>query len=248
MSVLLLVSLLALSAGVPVAQTAPPGTILPVRLNSGISSSHSRPGQKITARIMQRVSLPGGLEIRAGSKLVGHVIRVRAASRGQGAEIAFRFDTLRASGSSVPLAVSLRALASFMEMEDARIPPMGPDRGTSEEDYTTVQVGGDVVYRGGGPVMHGGEVVGRPVPGGVLVRLRANPERGCRGSLGDDARLESLWLFSSAACGTYGLPHVIIRHAGRTAPAGEIVLSASEGRVNVRGGAGMLLRVLPAGE
>jgi len=248
MSVLLLVALFALSAGASAPQTIPAGTILPVRLDTTLSLSRCKPGEPIRARVMQAVPLPDGTVIRAGSKVLGRVIRVSGSSGAEGGEIAIRFDTLKTSRTSVPLTLSLRALASFMDVEEAQIPDMGPDRGTSAEDYTTNQIGGDVVYRGGGPVMSAGEIVGKPAPYGVLVHPRANPEQGCRGAIFGNRQPQALWVFGSAACGTYGLPGVSIKHAGRTAPAGEIVLTSQAKGGEVRGGAGMLLRVIDEGE
>jgi hypothetical protein len=247
MNPLLFIALLALFPGVSGPQTIPAGTILPVRLNTSLSSSKSRPGQRITARVMQAVPLPDGGVIRAGSKLVGHVIRVSSPSDKGSAEIAFQFDSLRTSRSSASLTVSLRAMASFMETEDAQVPAMGADRGTMPAAYTTVQVGNDVVYRGGGPVMNGHEVVGKPVPDGVLVHLRPNPDAGCGGAFDTNDRPQALWVFSSDACGAYGLPLLSIIRTGRDAPLGEIVLSARAGGLKVPSGTGMLLRVIHEG-
>jgi len=247
MGTFLLFALLALSAGTVGRQSMLPGTILPVRLDTTLSVTKCKAGQRITARVMQRVPLPDGTAIRAGTRVVGHVIQVSRANNGEGGEIRFRFDRLKISRSPVPITISLRALASFMEIEDAQIPGMGPDRGTSDADYTTVQVGGDVVYRGGGPVMNGGEVVGEPAPDGVLVHPVANPEGGCRGAAYGNDRLQAFWLFSADACGTYGLNGVSIGHAGRRMPVGEIVLTSRARKLEVGGGAGMLLRVLGEG-
>ena len=248
MSIVLLLALWALPATLSNPQVIPAGTILPVRLDTALTPRKCKPGEPIHARLMQAVRLPDGRTIRAGAKVAGHVIRISGPDDAEGGEIAFRFDRMKTSRTTIPVTVSLRALASFMEIEDARIPAMGPDRGTSEEDYTTQQVGGDVVYRGGGPVMSRGRVVGVPVPDGVLVRPLANPEGGCRGAIYGNDHPQALWLFAADACGTYGLPHVTIRHAGRSAPIGEIVLRAGKGHLNVRGGAGMLLRVIQEGD
>ena len=111
------------------------------------------------------------------------------------------------------------------------------------EVWTTVQIGGDTVYRGGGPVESTLGIMGRPVPDGVLVRLASNPERGCRGAIGGDNALQALWVFSADACGAYSLPNLKIRHAGRTNPFGEIVLESKSGELKIGAGAGLLLRV-----
>lgn len=234
---------LALAAGLRAENSIPAGTILPVSLNSTLSSAKCKAGQIITARIMQDVPLPGGSTIHAGAKVVGHVVSVTPASASSAASISVRFDTLKTSHGNIPVTTNLRAIASFVEVEQAQIPTTGPDRGTPASAWTTVQIGGDAVYRGGGPVEGFQGKVGEPVYDGVLSRLSANPDRGCRGEIEANSAPQALWVFSSDACGAYGLPNLTIRHAGRTNPAGEIVLESTKGQVNVHAGAGMLLRV-----
>jgi hypothetical protein len=77
----------------------------------------------------------------------------------------------------------------------------------------------------------------------VIGRVRANPDRNCRGAIDGNDRPQALWLFSADACGVYGYRHLKIEHAGRTNPIGEITLSAERGEINIRGGSAMLLRV-----
>ncbi|MFZ3264682.1 MAG: hypothetical protein WA172_11840 [Terriglobales bacterium] len=222
----------------------PAGTILPVALNSSINSKKSKPGQVITARIMQDVPLSAGEKIPAGSKVIGHVIGASEANNG-GARLSLRFDTLVTRKQRIPINTSLRALASGTTIWEAQLPMTGPDRGTSENSWTTVQVGGDeVVYRGGGPVVEGHEIVGRPTMDGVLVRVDSVSGNRCRGELDSNDRLQALWVFSSDACGAYGLPHVTIEQAGRSNPVGTIVLRSDQPELNIRGGGGMLLRVI----
>jgi len=243
MKALIFIALLAVSTDLAGQQMIPPGTAIPVRLESSLSSSKSKPGQEIKARVMQAVPLAGKTLIPRGAKLLGHVISVTPSASGAGSQISFQFDRLSFSGRIIPITVHLRALASMMEIYDAQIPSVGADRGTPPASYTTVQVGGEVVYRGGGPVMSGSEVVGEPVPYGVLVRLNSQPGKPCRGATPGDDQPQALWLFSSDACGAYGFPHVTIAHAGRTNPAGVVVLAADDGALKILGGSGMLLRV-----
>lgn len=238
-----LIAFFAIPSGLRAANSIPPGTILPVSLNSTLSSAKSRPGQIITARIMQDVPLPDGSAIRAGAKVIGHITSVTPASNRARGSISIRFDTLKLRHGNTPITTSLRAIASFVEVEQAQIPITGPDRGTSDSSWTTVQVGGDAVYRGGGPVQGFGGKVGKPVYNGVLSRVDANPARGCRGELDSNSAPQALWVFSSDACGAYGLPNIKIRGAGRADRAGDITVESTKGQLKVSAGAGILLRV-----
>jgi hypothetical protein len=235
-------SLLMFAADLFAQNTIPSGTILPVALNSSLNSRKTKPGQVITARVMQDVPLLGST-IHAGAKVVGRVIDVKPANGGSGAQISFRFDTLVVSKRRLPITTNLRAAASMMAVEAAQLPESGPDRGTSQNAWTTDQIGGEVVYRGGGPVADGLRTVGEPTYGGVLVHVSAKPGTPCRGDIEGNDRLQALWVFSSDACGVYDFADLKIVHAGRSNPVGEITLASDKGDVNVRAGSGMLLRV-----
>ncbi len=221
----------------------PAGTILPVGLNSSLNSRKLKPGQIIHGRVMQDVPLAPGSKIHAGTKVIGHVIDVKPANGAGGGQVSLRFDTLMVSKQRVPITANLRALASPMDVEAAQVPESGPDRGTSQAAWTTDQIGGEVVYRGGGPVANGLRSVGEPTYGGVLVRVSAKPGTNCRGDMEGNDRLQALWVFSSDACGTYGFADLALVHAGRSNPVGEISLASDHGDINVRAGSGMLLRV-----
>ena len=224
----------------------PAGIILPVRLNNSISSRKAKPGQEVTARIMQNVPLPDRRRIREGARVVGHIVSVETPPGSSGARVSFKFESLIVSGKTFPISVSLRAIASLGEVEDAQLPFFGADRGTGDTAYTTVQVGGDVVYRGGGHVMEHGVIVGEPVYDGVLARVAANPDGPCRSDVNANEWPQALWVFSADACGVYGFAGVRIVHAGQTNTAGEITLAADHGQLDVRSGSGMLLRVNPS--
>ncbi len=224
-------------------QTIPAGTVLPVALNQSLHARKNKVGQPISARIMQDVPLPGGAKIRAGSKVIGHVTAVRPATAMRGAEVSLAFDTLVLPHQRTPIVTNLRAVASMMAVHDAQLPETGSDRGTPESAWTTDQIGGEVVYRGGGPVARGLHVVGTPTYNGVLVGVAAPPGSRCRGEVRGNDRPQALWVFSSDACGTYGLPDLTIVHAGRSHPTGEITLGSKHGDLTMEAGSGMLLRV-----
>ena len=133
-----------------------------------------------------------------------------------------------------------------MSVIEAHTPPIGPGESDVYQWLTTVQIGGDVVYGEGGTVTSGNNpnlVVGKSVDGGVLGQVRAKEGTKCRGALDSNDAPQALWVFSSDACGTYGLEHINIAHAGRTDPTGVIVLASDSGNLKIQPAAGMLLRV-----
>jgi hypothetical protein len=215
-------------AGAAAARTQnsiPAGTVLPIRLDKSLSSRKSKPGERVAGRIMQDVPLGSGLSVHSGARIVGHVLDVSSASSGGNSKISFVFDAVEIRHSSIPVTTNLRALASPLEIDGAQIPLYGGDRGTPS-------------------TARGESAVGKPVPGGVLVAMRAAEGKPCRGIVDGNNQPQALWLFSSDACGVYGYPQVEITHAGRTNPLGQIVLSSTDGRdLNIRAGSGMLLRV-----
>jgi hypothetical protein len=228
----------------PAVLEIPVGTILPVRLNHALSSRNAEAGQEVTGRIMQDVPLPNHEEIHEGAKVSGRIVSVQRAGNGADGKISFRFDTLEIHGRKISIVTSLRAIAGFMEVQSAQTPEFTPGFGTPYIWANTRQIGGDEVYGVGGPVTseNSGEV-GKGVYGGVLVHVRARPESKCRGPLDAEDRLQALWVFSSDACGVYGIQGVTIVHAGRTAPIGEIALGTEQRDLLVHGASGMLLRV-----
>jgi hypothetical protein len=247
------------------AQTGiPAGTVLPAELQTSLNSAKIRPGQSITARIMQDVPLPNGKKIRAGSKIVGHVMDAKSASAGQHAGITIQFERVNFAHQSVPIFASLRAVASVMEVEYAQVPITGPDRGTPYAWASRELIGGQVAYGEGGPVASGMQEVGRFVPGGgVLAPVEGNPvlrspgifsflsnssfspqNSPCSADVIGNQAPQALWVFSTDACGVYGISNIAIARTGRGEPFGQIALVAKHGEVNVERGSGMLIRVM----
>jgi hypothetical protein len=218
---------LAFAAGLFAQAAIPAGTILPVGLNSPLNSQKARIGQVVSGRIMQDVPLESRSRIPEGAKVIGHVVDVK---NGRPTQISVRFDTLVVSRRKIPITTNLRALASMMAIEEAQIPTFGPDRGTSP-------------YRAGGPVSNGLLTVGKPTGDEVLARPTSEAKTNCHDAVSGNDRPQAFWLFSSDACGAYGFNDLEIAHAGRSNPVGIITLASNHGRVNVRAGSGMLLRV-----
>lgn len=113
-------------------EVIPSGTVIPIQLNSSFSLK-TNPGRPLTAKVMQDVPLSTGGTIRAGAKVIGHVVNVTDPGNGTDAQLSFVFDKLVLSKRTVPLNADLRAIASFVEVDQAKIPQTGPDRGTPED-------------------------------------------------------------------------------------------------------------------
>jgi hypothetical protein len=224
------------------AQSIPAGTIIPIEVK-GISSEKVRKGQTIKGKIMQDVPLENGQKVRKGSSVMGHVMDVTSVSSGKSASLAIVFDAVVEGKKSIPVVTNLRAIASALEIEFAQIPTIGPSESDVYAWLATTQVGGEVVYGRGGEVARGEHVVGRSVNDGVLAPARAGAVTECRGAVAGNDRPQAMWVFSSDACGVYGIPNLRVSHAGREEPVGEIILTSESGPVRIRGGSGMLLRV-----
>jgi hypothetical protein len=224
--------MLLLSSTLLAQNVIPAGTALPLQLRTGLKAGKMKPGQEIKAQIMQNIP---GTQIRRGSRVLGHVLNATPT------RLEFRFDTLLANGQRISLITNLRAVASLLEVTDAQEPESGPDRATPPASYTTRQIGGEQVYRGGGPVARGITTVGEPTPYGVLGKL--NSKAPCPAAIAGNDHPQALWLFSTDACGVYGFSGLFIEDAGRTNPVGNIVLASKTGKLNIMSGSGLLLLV-----
>ncbi len=238
MDCLRVLSVMILSAASLFAQNViPAGTVLPVRLDTTLDTNKSRVGQVISGTIMQDVPLASGIQLQAGTHVTGHVLELKESN--SVSKLVFAFDQIRTKNRDLAVLTNARAMASSVEVRLARLPRTSEDR--PEWQWTTVQVGGDVVYGIADRVEAAGKFVGRPVTNGVLVQLSATPGR-CGGDSGND-RQQALWVFSSGACGLYGFEKdLAITHAGRANPVGSITLESPR-RIHLGKGVGMLLRV-----
>ena len=120
-------------------QAPPAGTILPIRLNSTISSARSHGGQQITGSVMQDVPLDSGGRIRKGSKVIGHIVEAVPATAGQPARLSLQFDKIVVSGQTASIVSNLRAIAGFMQINEAQLPNSAPGETDVYNWMTTTQ-------------------------------------------------------------------------------------------------------------
>jgi len=219
-------------------QELPAGTVIPIMLRSEISAKKSKAGQKIEGRLMQELALPSGARINSGAEVKGLIVEITRPTSG-GSRMVVTFAELSDRGHTIPLTASLRALASSESVYQAGL-PAGNSSNSQPDEWVTRQVGGDAVSRGRGIVSSSNGIVGR-WSAGVWAKLTPAPQSGCPADDGND-RIQSLWVFSTSACGVYDLPAVQLAHDGRTEPLGMITLESPKDLL-IRGGSGWLLLV-----
>jgi hypothetical protein len=216
-----------------------------VVLRTSFELDRSKPGELLRGEIAQDVPLPNGETIRRGAKIEGRIVEVTPAGGGSGASVSIQFDRLNVKGEWIPVVTNLRAIAGFTTVLDAGVPIEAPSEGAPSNWLPTRQIGGDIVYGQRGRVMSwkdASEVVGKSVGDGVIAQPRARAGTECRGEVAGNDNPQALWVFSTDACGAYGIEHLNIVHAGRTDPVGKIVLASTQ-NVKLRNGDGLLLRV-----
>lgn len=235
MTITRLAALLICCAAALTAQTIPPGTALPVMLSSTLNAKSAKPNQKIEGKLMQQVPLPNGGTLQSGSHVTGHVVSV-SRPKGSNSQIVVQFDQLQDDHQSIPLHVSLRAMASSQNVFQAGLPIDSASTDESSDEWVTKQVGGDVVFRGRGYVSSDRGKVGVWSGRGVLGRL---PESGNCPAASDNPQ-QALWIFSTTACGIYGFEHTKLEQSGATPPLDQIAFSSAKD-IDIRGGSGWLL-------
>ncbi|MGB2636776.1 MAG: hypothetical protein WAM58_22810 [Candidatus Acidiferrum sp.] len=217
-----------------------------MRFEKEISVKEAQRGQAIEGKIMQDVPLPGNDKIPMKSTVRGSILSVEKDDDGSGVKVTLKFDQLETRKQTLKISTYLRAVASFRAVRSAQIPRTGADGGTPAGWGDTMQIGGDIRYGDGGPVVnHAKQKIGKGVSGGVLVHLSANPALACDGPVSGDNPLQALWVFSADACGVYDLQGVKIVHVGKGAPAGEITLHFEKDDMKLEAGTGILLRGAP---
>jgi hypothetical protein len=209
-------------------------------LRTSLNASKDKPEKRIEGRVMQDVLLPSGLKIREGARVLGHAANVKTGS--SGSSIVVKFDAIQNDGHMIPFTTGVLAVASMTSVHDAQLPISLNSDAVPETQWATRQVGGDLVRRGWGKVFSSDGNVGTWVGGSSVVATPTpNPKAGCSGGPGYE-REQALWIFSSAACGAFGLRNLKIAGSGVIPPVGEIVLTSNRD-INIRGGSGWLLIV-----
>lgn len=201
----------------------PPGTALPVRFLRSVDSRRAQPGDRVTAKTLQVVTLPGGQRLPKGTLLVGHVVDAQPYhfdpapyAHQKASSISIHFDRIVNGDLTLPVNLSVRALANTLQSEWAPRPHYQDE---TDGAGTMILIGGDEFSPFDKSVREdAGDVIAYNRKDGVFARLLASDDRSSQARLncGSSITEQSVAIFSPDACGLYGFGSVSMPHAGRS--------------------------------
>jgi hypothetical protein len=214
-----------------------------VTFTKTVSANHAKVGDPIEAKTIQRVQLPGGGSIPSGARVLGHVVSVNGFTydkapyaRQKPSTLSVHFDSIQVNDLSVPLNISVRAIAGPIATWDSQ----KPQASDMDPLATTTQIGGDQLIPSQAEVRNmDGDVVAYNKRDGVYAHLIARG--GCDGS---DVEV-SVAIFSASACGAYGFGNVSLIQTGTAAQPSTLTLVSTHGSPEIWKHTTALLEVLP---
>jgi hypothetical protein len=223
----------------------PEQTAIPIIFSHTIDSRKAKRGDAVTAKTLQVVELRSGREIPKNSIVLGHVVEVQSPrKKGSSSRLSIQFESITAKNETIPIRVSVRALASRNDSYDATTPtgPVGAD-----VLETTTLIGGDYLYVSDKHLYSpGGGVIGENRKNGLFGRLRPAEYHGRHTNVlcGGTDTVQSLAIYSASACGLYGFSDTYMTEAGDEDLSGTFTLECSNAFVRIDGLSTALLQVI----
>jgi len=217
---------------------------LPIVFTNTVGADHSRAGDRVFARTEQVVHLANGGVIPSGTPIIGHVVAANPFvynktpyAQQMRSTLSIRFDSMQVAGATLPLTITVRALADPIASWDARMPNVNDDRSSP----SATQIGGDQLNRSQTEVAsRDGDVVAYNKRDGVYARLIAN--HSC-----DASSIEvSVGIYSASACGLYGFTNVSAQEMGYPAEPSTLTLVSLRTSPKLWKHSTALLEVLPS--
>jgi hypothetical protein len=195
-------------------QALPPSTAIPVRFEHSIDTRNAKAGEKVTAKTIQAIALPGGRTIPKGALLIGHVVILDAFhfdltpyAHQKPSTLSIHFDQLQTGDAAIPLNLSIRAIADANDSKDATYPHSSDD--TDHVGMMTL-IGGTTFSPLNKTIQSGdGDAIGYNRKDGTFARLIAS------GSCNGTDTEQSIAIFSPNACGAYGFGGDYLADNGR---------------------------------
>ena len=242
---------LLLSAPCAIAATrtkVPPGTAIPVRFVRSVDAKKARPGDRVTAKTLQVVILPGDQRLPKGTLLVGHVVDAQPYhfnpepyARQKASSISIHFDQIVNGDLTLPVNLSVRALANTLQSEWA---PRPHHYDETDGPGTMILIGGDEFSPFDKIVRnHDGDVIAYNRKDGLFARLLPSHDLASKTgrTCGSTSTEQSVAMFSPDACGLYGFGRVSMPHAGRSG-SGTFTLVSRRSSVKLYPGSTALLQ------
>jgi hypothetical protein len=229
----------------------PGSTAIPVVFTRSIDASKAKVGDAVAAKTIQVVLLPDGSKLPKGATVLGHVTAAHAFSfdstpyaAQQPSFLSVQFDRVVLKGATIPVSVSVRAMANSIESEEASTP-----RHTNDTDSvgTMVQIGGDTFSPLETAIFNSdGDIVAYNRRNGVFARLLPAEYASRYSHLtcdGADAE-QSVAIFSASACGLYGFDSVYMTENGADKNQDTLRLESRRHTVKVYAQSAALLQVV----
>lgn len=103
------------------------GTRVSARLLTSLNAKKAKPGQRVVAKVTRKVKQHGHTVIRKNSKLIGHIVSVKASGKGHaGSQLAVAFDRLVQGKSSTALGAVVTSIVSVPRAPMPAPMPMQP--------------------------------------------------------------------------------------------------------------------------
>jgi hypothetical protein len=232
------------------AETIPSSTAIPVIFTQTLDAGKVKPGESVTAKTTQVVLLPGGRELPSGTTLIGHVsestpfvFNPAPYAIQRPSVLSVHFDKIAVSGSTIPVSLSIRAIAGPVASHEASIPHY---RDETDSTGTRILIGGDQFSPIESQVLSpSGDVAGYNRDTGVFARLAARDSENGNALLhcaATDSE-QSVGVFSAAACGVYELDAALMSNNGD----GTFALESSRETVKLYAKSAALLQVVGPG-
>jgi hypothetical protein len=209
---LILIGVLSFLTPTTFGNPVPTSTTIPVIFTRTLDASKAKVGDEATMKTTQVVQLGDGRQLPKDTTLLGHVTEARAFSfdptpyaAQRPSLLAIQIDKVVTQEGTMPITVSIRALASTFDSDAARRP-----RYTDDTDMlgTMVAVGGDASYYpiSKEVVNRDGDIVGYHRKDGVYAHLLPSEYHSRYSSFDCDGSQteQSVGIYSPSACGLYG--------------------------------------------
>jgi len=244
--ILALSSLLLLTPAALIAQNASlePSATLPVDFTRSVDAGHAKVGDVVEAKTIQRVKLSDGSFLPAGAHVTGHVVEANGFTfdktpyaKQSGSTLSVRFDNLQSGSISIPLHVTVRAIADEFASSSAYA-PLSNDL---DSRNARTLVGGDQLYASQDGIENmEGDIVAYNRRDGVYAHLIPN------GSCDGGSTEVSMGIYSASACGVYGFTGMRAAETGSVTNPSTLTFVATRRSAEIPKHSTALLEVLPA--